>query len=45
MDILFVCVYVFACVYVPVAQWIERFPAEEEVSRSSRLRDTSLRSL
>ena len=25
--------------HVPVAQRIERFPAEEEVSRSNRLRD------
>lgn len=25
---------------VPVVQWIERFPAEEEVGRSNRPRDT-----
>jgi hypothetical protein len=28
-------------VYVPVAQRIERFPAEEEVSRSNRLGDAN----
>ena len=29
------------CVCVPVAQWIERFPAEEEASRSNRLGDAN----